>query len=63
MTQTESTTTSTDGYTQYCSNKLPCGICRLMQAACPLNAKSWDTTWKNPYEVTCVNYGKEAEHE
>ena len=60
MIQQESNTTTnnTTGYTQYCSNKLPCGICRLMQAACPLNAKSWDATLKNPYDVTIVDYGK-----
>ena len=60
MIQQESntTTTKTTGYTQYCSNKLPCGICSLMQAACPINVKSWDTTSKNPYDVTIVDYGK-----
>ena len=63
MIQQESNTTKTKttGYTQDCANKLPCGICRLMQTACLLNAKSWDTTSKNPYYVTIVDYGKEAQ--
>jgi hypothetical protein len=37
-----------------CTNRLPCGVCRLMQMMCPLAAvKPYDVTWKNPYEVTC----------
>ena len=54
------TTTATPGYAQYCSNRLPCGICKLMQTACPLSVNSWGTTWKNPYEVTSVNFTKEG---
>lgn len=38
-----------------CTNRLPCGICVIMKTVCPLNV--------NPYEVTVVNYGKEAENE
>lgn len=43
-----------------CTNRLPCGVCRLMQMMCPLAVKPYDVTvtpydvtWKNPYEVTC----------
>ena len=46
------TTWATNAYT-LCPNRLPCGICRLMQATCPLNVKSYDVTWNVPYEVTC----------
>ena len=38
-----------------CTNRLPCGICSIMKTACPLDVK--------PYDVTIVNYAKEAEHE
>ena len=38
---------------QCCTNRLPCGVCRLMQIMCPLSVKPYDVTWKNPYEVTC----------
>ena len=44
----------------FCANRLPCGVCRLMQMMCPLAVKPYDVTvtpndvtWKNPYEVTC----------
>lgn len=52
-----STTWATNEWT-LCTNRLPCGICRLMQAACPLAVKPYDVTWENrvqvvPYEVTC----------
>ena len=47
-----STTWATNGWT-YCTNRLPCGFCRLMQIMCPLDVKPCDVTWKNPYEVTC----------
>ena len=47
-----STTWATNEWT-LCTNRLPCGICRLMQTACPLAVKLYDVTWKNPYEVTC----------
>lgn len=36
-----------------CANRLPCGVCRLMQMMCPLAVKQYDVTRKNPYEVTC----------
>lgn len=47
-----STTWATNEWT-FCANRLPCGICRLMQTPCPLAVKPYDVTWKNPYEVTC----------
>ena len=47
-----STTWATSEWT-FCANRLPCGICRLMQTMCPLSVKPYDVTWKNPYEVTC----------
>ena len=48
-----STTWATSEWTTLCTNRLPCGVCRLMQMMCPLAVKSYDVTWKNPYEVTC----------
>ena len=29
----------------YCANRLPCGICRLMQTQCPM--------WVQPMTITC----------
>lgn len=31
-------------YEDYCVNRLPCGICRLMNAICPRNAQKIDIT-------------------
>ena len=51
MNQTEPITTaaSTSSYTftpsDYCANRLPCGICRLMQIQCP--------KWVQPITFTC----------
>ena len=50
------TTWATNTYT-LCTNRLPCGICRLMQVICPLNVKSYDVTWNVPHEVTCKETG------
>lgn len=47
-----STAWATNEWT-FCANRLPCGICRLMQAICPMNVKPYDVTWNVPYEVTC----------
>lgn len=47
-----STTWATSEMT-VCTNRLPCGVCQLMQKMCPLAVKPYDVTWKNPYEVTC----------
>ena len=47
-----STTWATNEWT-FCANRLPCGVCRLMQMMCPLAVKPYDVTWKNPYKVTC----------
>lgn len=48
-----SSTTFTTSEWTICTNRLPCGVCRLMQIMCPLAVKPYDVTWKNPYEVTC----------
>lgn len=47
-----STTWATNEWT-CCTNRLPCGVCRLMQMMCPLAVNTYDVKWKNPYEVTC----------
>lgn len=47
------TSTLTFNPSDYCANRLPCGICRILHTACPLAVKPYDVTWKNPYEVTC----------
>jgi hypothetical protein len=53
-----STTWATNEWT-VCTNRLPCGVCRLTQMMCPLAVKPYDVTWKNPYEVTCKAEAKE----
>lgn len=40
-------------YTNYCASRLPCGICRLTNAICPMWNGSVTPTWAQPYEVTC----------
>ena len=40
-------------YTNYCSSRLPCGICRLTNAICPMWNSSVMPTWSPMYEVTC----------
>ena len=47
-----STTWATNEWT-LCTNRLPCGVCRLMQTMRPLAMKPYDVTWKNPCKVTC----------
>ena len=43
---------------QYCANRLPCGVCRLMQMPCPLVVNSSpDITWKDFNKVTCKETG------
>ena len=50
------TTTGTGGlYSNYCANRLPCGICRIMMCQCPVFNGCGITpvpTW-NPNEITC----------
>ena len=39
---------STISYSYYCANRLPCGVCRLTMAACPING------WQYGYGITCA---------
>lgn len=51
------TTWATTAYT-LCSNRLPCGICRLMQATCPLGVQSYpDIKWTDFNKVTFKETG------
>ena len=34
-------------YSLYCSNRLPCGICRLTNSQCPKCFVGTDITWNN----------------
>lgn len=45
-----------DNYSQYCWNRLPCGLCRLTNAMCPLKQTTFEITsvYAAPYPV---NYG------
>ena len=48
-----STTWATSEWT-VCANRLPCGVCRLMQIMCPLAVKPYDVTWTNfKKNITC----------
>lgn len=38
----------TENYTEFCFNRLPCGLCRLTNQFCPLAS--------NNVEITCQNY-------
>ena len=41
-----------------CTNRLPCGVCRLMQMPCPLGVhSSQDISWKDFNTVTCKETG------
>lgn len=55
------TTTGTGGlYSNYCTNRLPCGICRIMMCQCPVfNGCGINPvpTW-NPNEITCKTEGQ-----
>lgn len=43
-------TTGTGGlYTNYCYNRLPCGVCRITNSPCPFVAQTITPTWR----VTC----------
>lgn len=58
------TTTGTGGlYSNYCYNRLPCGVCRIMMCQCPVQNGCGVTpvpTW-NPNEVTCQTADKGEE--
>lgn len=54
---TESTYTPTSDYTQYCFNRIPCGICQRTGNICPLVSNS------NSYDITCksiYSYGNDT---
>ena len=43
---------------QCCTNRLPCGVCRLMQMPCPLGVHSYpDISWTDFNKVTCKETG------
>ena len=43
--------TTTPNYSQYCANRLPCGLCRLTNAICPLTCTATTVTsvWTEPF--------------
>jgi hypothetical protein len=39
-----------------CTNRLPCGVCRLMQIMCPMAMKTCDVSWTNfKKDITTCN--------
>ena len=58
-TITNMTTGTGSLYSNYCYNRLPCGVCRIMMCQCPVNGYGGDyvPTW-NPNEVTCKVEGE-----
>ena len=41
--------TTTPNYAQCCGNRLPCGLCRLTNAICPLTCAATATSvWSSP---------------
>lgn len=58
-------TGTTASYSNYCGNRLPCGICRLMMSVCPIGGQptvvpTWEITC-NPNAMTTVsalNFGE-----
>ena len=52
-----STTWATNEWT-VCTNRLPCGVCRLMQMPCPLGVHSYhDIRWTDFNKATCKETG------
>ena len=51
-TQPTTTNNYTDNYTNYCFNRLPCGICTITQKMCPLVGNQAQITWQLP-DITC----------
>ena len=47
--KTATATTTTSSYTNYCYNRLPCGMCRITMCQCPLIYPH--TVY--PYQVMC----------
>ena len=41
-----------NNYSQYCFNRLPCGICTITQQMCPLVGNQTHITWQIP-DITC----------
>lgn len=53
---TISTASPSGSYSNNCSNRLPCGICRLTMTICPMWNGQWrynGTIW-DPTKVTCT---------
>ena len=53
-TTAEKSETWTANSYQRCANRLPCGVCRLMQMPCPLGVNSYRTDFN---KVTCKETG------
>ena len=50
MDNTINTSSYINNYTNYCSYRLPCGICQRTNSICPLSGNG---TWTPTWEVTC----------
>ena len=45
MDNTINTSSYINNYTNYCSYRLPCGICQRTNSICPLSDGTWTPTW------------------
>ena len=34
-----------ENYSQFCFNRLPCGLCRLTNTMCPMQSNMTDVSW------------------
>lgn len=51
MDNTINTSSYINNYTNYCSYRLPCGICQRTNSVCPLNGGTWTPTWTSATSV------------
>lgn len=59
---TTSNTALPNTYSTGCGYRLPCGLCTLLNRACPMQSNGYaEPTWKLP-EITCQSGAPEANY-
>ena len=63
MDNTINTSSYTINYTNYCSYRLPCGICQRTNSICPLSGGTCTPTWASCTTASSSFSEKEAKDE
>lgn len=52
MDNTINTNSYINNYTNYCTYRLPCGVCQRTNSMCPLSGGAYTPTWTTPTFTT-----------